>query len=462
MEESSNSYEDLIISFQEIAHSFNRNRIFIDILYDNNYSLNILKTKSTEKISLISNRSGIVMRTFNGIWNEWAMGNIPELINTSRKVPSSNNQGVNLERFEGWTLNKVVKLERSPFDIPIGNKLDAVRNLFKSIQNFDSRISNTKIQYKENLITRIYVNNEGCELRQVIPRTRLFIKPIAKKDGIKEFDYYSRGGQIGFDIVEGIQNEEIEKIANNSLEMLKAKSPPSGEFPIILDANMAGLVAHESFGHGLEADQILRGRSYLTPYINKRVASDICEINDTPNLEAQNGSYFFDDEGIKAGDTILVKEGVLINLLHNRETASRLKSTPKGNGRRESYIHPIHVRMSNTYFKSGDMTIQEMISELKDGVFLVGGYFGMEDPLGGGMQCTSKKGYLIEGGQISHPFKSITLSGPVLELLQNIDGISKEKLTLKPGNCGKGDEDTVPVTTGGSAIKVKKALISPG
>ena len=102
------------------------------------------------------------------------------------------------------------------------------------------------------------------------------------------------------------------------------------------------------------------------------------------------------------------------------------------------------------------------LSEVKRGVILVRGYFGMEDPLGGGMQCTSKKGYLIENGEKTRLLKSITLSGSVLELLQNIDAISNEKLVLRPGTCGKGEEDYVPVTSGGSHVRVKEALISPG
>ena len=93
---------------------------------------------------------------------------------------------------------------------------------------------------------------------------------------------------------------------------------------------------------------------------------------------------------------------------------------------------------------------------------LIRGYFGMEDPLGGGMQCTSKKGYLIENGEKTKLLKAITLSGPVLELLQNIDAISNSPTELRAGMCGKGEEDFVPVSSGGSFIRVKNALISPG
>ncbi|GAI07189.1 unnamed protein product, partial [marine sediment metagenome] len=65
-------------------------------------------------------------------------------------------------------------------------------------------------------------------------------------------------------------------------------------------------------------------------------------------------------------------------------------------------------------------------------------------------------------GERTKLLKSITLSGPVLELLQNIDAISNDNLNLHGGTCGKGVEDFIPVTTGGSFIRVKNALISPG
>jgi len=84
-----------------------------------------------------------------------------------------------------------------------------------------------------------------------------------------------------------------------------------------------------------------------------------------------------------------------------------------------------------------------MISETKDGVMLVHGYFGMEDPLGGGMQCTSKKAYLIENGERTKILKATALSGDVLEMLMNIDAVSKDTLRLDGGTCGKGSEDLV-------------------
>ena len=455
------SYEEIFSSFEEISNSYKRKNQYFDILYDSTSSFRIMKTRSAETISVNSKTSGIVARTYIGNWRELALNDIAELKTIEMKLPKVINKGTEIKEFEGWKINKEIIPKIDPSEIPIEEKLQKIREIFEYIKNYDERIINPIISYGELLTTRIFVNNEGSQLRQVLPRIRLFIQPIAKEGSVIDFDYYSVGAEGGFEIVKEVFDKSLDQIIQNSLDMLKAEAPPSGRLPIILDADMAGLVAHESFGHGLEADQVLRDRSYLKNYLNKKVASDI-NICDAPNIEGQYGSSFFDDEGIQASKNVLVKNGILKDFIHSRKTATEFNSIPKGNGRRESFAHPVFVRMTNTYFEPGNYNIEEMISDIKKGVILVRGYFGMEDPLGGGMQCTSKKGYLIENGEKTKLLKSITLSGSVLELLQNIDAISKDKLVLRPGTCGKGEEDYVPVTSGGSYVRVKEALISPG
>jgi len=144
----------------------------------------------------------------------------------------------------------------------------------------DKRVVNPIVSYRDSIIERIFVNNEGCELYQKYPQIRLFIQPIVKEGSNIDFDYCVLSGQYGFEIIEKIKDEEIEEVVNNSLELLNAKLPPAGKYSVILDPDMAGLVAHESFGHGLEADQVIRDRSYLEKLYNKQVASEIVNISD--------------------------------------------------------------------------------------------------------------------------------------------------------------------------------------
>ena len=459
---SNKSHDEIFSDFEEITNHYNRSDQYFDILYDSISSTIIAKTPSAENFSVNTKKSGIVARSFLGSWKEVAIEANGDLNNIKTKIPKVSNKGNLIAEFDGWSLNKEIKPKIDPIKVPIDEKIEKVREIYTYLKNSDDRIINVQVKYLELLIERIFVNNEGCKLRQVIPRTRVFVIPIAKEGSVVDYDYFIKSGEMGFEIFDSIDNAVLDQVVKNSLEMLKAELPPAGRKTIILDPKMTGLIAHESFGHGLEADQILRDRSYLKQHLNKQVASEICSIYDTPSLEKKLGSYFFDDEGIIAGHNILVENGILKNFIYDRRTASELDATPQGNGRRESFAHPVNVRMSNTYFGSGDYELEEMISEIKEGVMLVHGYFGMEDPLGGGMQCTSKKGYLIENGERTKILKATALSGDVLEMLKNIDAVSKDTLKLDGGTCGKGSEDMVPVTSGGSYIRAKNVLVSPG
>ncbi|MBY9017864.1 MAG: TldD/PmbA family protein [Candidatus Lokiarchaeota archaeon] len=459
---SEKSYNEIFSNFEEISNSFNRKNQYFDILYDSFSSIRIEKSPFTEDISVNSKKSGIVARTYTGTWNEIAFDNFSDLKNIKNSLPNVVNKGEEIAEFNGWKFNKEINPKINLNNIPLEEKIEKTRQIQKFLQNYDKRIAIARVLYKETHTTRIFVNNEGCQLRQVIPRVRLWIYPIAKSGVKVEYDYFSEGGEMGFEIFDEVTDDKLVQIADNSIDMLNAKNAPAGRFQLILDPGMAGLIAHESFGHGLEADQVLRGRSYLIDKKNKKVASDICTICDTPSLENQIGSYFFDDEGIKAGKNLLVENGILKNYIYDRTSASVLNGIPQGNGRRESYAHTIHPRMSNTYFEPGDYDLEDMMSEVKEGVMIVKSYFGMEDPLAGGCQCVSKKGYLIRNGEKTQLLKGIALTGYVLKILQNIEAISKDKTDLHGGTCGKGHADLVPVTDGGSYLKIKEALISPG
>ena len=459
---SETSYDEIFTLFNEISNNYTRKDQYFDILFDSRSSTVIKKSPASEDITVDTKTSGIVARTFTGSWEEIAVDLSDDIEKIIQRIPKVNNKGETIAEFEGWKLNQEKRPKINPNDISIEEKIGRVREVYNYIMKYDNRIFNAQIIYLETLTERLFVNNEGCELRQLIPRTRFMIVPIAREGNVVDYDTSIKSGAMGYEIMDLITNEYIDEAVENSLEMLKAELPPSGKHTIILDPSMAGMIAHESFGHGLEADQVLRERSYLKKHLNSKVASEICTIYDTPSYEESYGSYYFDDEGIKAGKNLLVENGILKNFIYDRRSASEFKAQPQGNGRRESYAHPVNPRMSNTYFGSGDYTLDEMISEIKYGVMLVHGSFGMEDPLGGGMQCTSRKAYLIQNGEKSKILKGTALSGAVLDLLKNIDAVSNDKTKLVAGTCGKGKEDLVPVCDGGSYIRATNALISPG
>jgi TldD protein len=370
--------------------------------------------------------------------------------------------GVKLEELKPSKLDITMRVKKNPADISLESKLEDVRNFHKAARDLDERIINVTTRYAGSRIERIFVNSEGSSMRQEVTRTRFSIFAVARENGTIRSDYEVLGGTKGYEVVEECDfNAVAKKTVDSSIELLKAKTPPSGECPVIVDSSMAGLIAHESFGHGLEADQVIRQRSYLAGLIGKQVASESTTIIDSSIVPGGHGSYVFDDEGVPSRENILLENGILKKFLTDRYSSSALECEPTANCRVESYLTKHFVRMSNTYFAAGDMTLEELLEPVKKGVMLVHSSFGMEDPLGGGMQCTSNKGYMIEHGQIGAPLAEVSLSGSVLEVLKSIDGVGKD-LELVSGTCGKGSEDYVPEGDGGPCLRIQKAIVSGG
>ncbi len=439
-----------------------------DALYDNQSSCSIAKDNADERITL-PELTGIQLRSYvNGVWrsastNRFEKSRIKELSkHLTEAAQKSTKNAVVLNWLKPSKLDVTLPVKKKPADVSLESKLEDTRDFHKAALNLDKRIINVQVSYRDSQIERVFVNSEGSSMRQVVTRTRLLMFPVAREKGNMRMDFVSIGGTRGYELVEDCDFEAVaKKTVESSLELLKAKTPPSGEFPVVVDSHMAGIIAHESFGHGLEADQVMRKRSYLAGLIGKQVASEATTIIDSSTVPGGHGSYAFDDEGVLAKENILVENGILKRFLTDRFSSSALKCEDTASSRLESFLTKRFVRMTNTYFAPGDMTLEELVEPIKKGLMLVNSNFGMEDPLGGGIQCTSSKGYIIEHGRIGTPLTEISLSGHVLEVLKSIDGVGKN-LEYGAGSCGKGSEDYVPVGDGGPYLRIKKAMVSGG
>jgi TldD protein len=157
-----------------------------------------------------------------------------------------------------------------------------------------------------------------------------------------------------------------------------------------------------------------------------------------------------------------LKSGVLVGFLHERFSASLMNAEPTGNGRRESFLRKLFVRMTNTYVEPSDYSLDEMVEEIDYGVMLAHCISGMEDPLAGGMELKSKKGYVIEKGRVGRVLSTLTLTESVPDFIASIDAVGKrEQFDTEAGTCGKGYEDFVPVGDGGVYIRAK-AVVGQG
>ena len=442
-------------------------KFYADILYDSLSSINIQQSVSGETLSVIPRINGFVFRIFDG--SKYKEISDYDLLNLEERVLKlvqniEYNPKIDLITYPKHSIDKEISMKNDFTLISLEEKHQKILDIHSIIKKIDPRVINPVITYKDSMLERIFTNTEGSLLRQKIPRTFLEIKPIVSIDNKTDYDTYSVGSEGGFEIFEQINNELLENLVKSSIELTTAPHPPSGKIPVILDPTIAGNIAHAVFGHSLQSDQIIRGRSYWEKYYKKQVASEIVNISDSPLEEGAYGSYLFDDEGVICKKTPLIEKGVITNYLNSRITASILKLEDNlfGNGRRQDYLHPIYPRNSNTFVEPGDYSKEEMIQEMEYGVLVSQSDFGMEDPIGGGIQTNSRSGFLIENGEISTRVKSIALSGNALDLLMSIDAVSKGPISRVSFDSRKGREDIVPVSFGGVFVRAQNIFISPG
>ena len=249
---------------------------------------------------------------------------------------------------------------------------------------------------------------------------------------------------------------KMDTLLDRAHRLTLAKPIVPGVYDVITAPSISGLIAHEAFGHGVEMDMFVKDRALAKEYVGKYVAAPIVGMRDGAASAISVGSYFFDDDGVLAGDTQIIKDGILVTGISDLASATILGTAPTGNGRRESTRRKAYARMSNTFFEAGESSLDEMIASIDRGYMLCEPDNGMEDPKNWGIQCTAQYGIEIVDGKLTDNWVApVVISGYVPDLLKSITMVSKEFKLTGAGYCGKGYKEWARVSDGGPALKVK-------
>ena len=251
----------------------------------------------------------------------------------------------------------------------------------------------------------------------------------------------------------------LDKVIDLARHLTKATPIKPGVYDVITDSSITGLIAHEAFGHGVEMDQFVKDRAMAKHCVGQYVASPITNMHDGAAATHSVASYFFDDDGVLAHDTQIIKDGILVAGLSDLASATQLGTEPTGNGRRDNYTRKAYSRMTNTFFSPGTDKLEDMIKSIKHGYMLFETNNGMEDPKNWQIQCTAEYGIEIVDGKLTENYVSpVVMSGSVPELLKSISMISDNFEVIGSGYCGKGYKEWVRVSDGGPNLKVRVKL----
>ena len=346
------------------------------------------------------------------------------------------------------------RVKENPGDVPTEEKIELLMNLDKA-QKVNEKIVNTNSIYGD--ARRVYklVNTAGSKLEWDEARIRVVTQAVAREGGNVQFDFNVVDGTAGFELARSVNPEDFGlKTAMGAIELLSAEKPPSGKLTTVIDGNIAGLIVHEVCGHASEADEVVKGRSFLTGLVGKTIGTELVSMVDDGTLKGPSGSIPFDSEGTPSSRSMIIENGVFKGYLHTLETAMLMGVQPTGNGRAQDYNRRVFARMTTTFFDKGDWKDEEIVEDTKDGLFITKFTSGMEDVVGGGVQATALKGYIIKNGEKTQLVRRLSMAGKVLELLKTVDAVG-DNLTFSGGTCGKGEEDLIPVSSGGPHMRVE-------
>ena len=362
---------------------------------------------------------------------------------------------IKLAEYKSFEDKVKAKPRKNPAQFSIEDKITTTSTIAKTVLCFDRRIKSCTIDYLDLFGTSYFVNSEGTCIEQDKLYVWSRITAAAREADVLTFSREEVGSTAGYEIFD-VETPEIlgERVAKRAVEQLSAKPPKGGRFEAVLGPNVVGVFVHEAFGHLAEADLTLSG-SVLMDKLGKRIASEVVEIYDDGTIDGAFGSFKYDDEGVPAQRTLLVKGGVVVGLMHNRETASKFNVEPTGNARAEDFrVEPI-IRMRNTFLAPQDYSFEELIEDIKFGYYFKS-FRGGQANLDGTFQVGVQEAYEIVKGEIADPVRNASISGNTLETLHKVDAVGKD-FELWPGRCGKGQ--TAFICDGGPHIRVKEVLV---
>ncbi|MBC7288699.1 MAG: TldD/PmbA family protein, partial [Armatimonadetes bacterium] len=264
----------------------------------------------------------------------------------------------------------------------------------------------------------------------------------------------SHGGQTearGWELVERLNLlEHAGRIAREAAELLKADECPEGTFDIILDGSQMALQLHESCGHPIELDRVLgseasfAGTSFLTPdkLGQFQYGSPIVNIVADATIPGALGSFAYDDEGVPAQRTVIVRDGLFVGYLTSRETAAVIGQRSNGAMRADGWDRIPLIRMTNINLLPGSYSsLQDLIRDTDEGILMCGNRSWSIDDRRLNFQFACELALRIKNGQICGMLRNPQYQGITPEFWGACDGIcgAAEWTIWGVPNCGKGE-----------------------
>jgi TldD protein len=452
IEKNLGSYLGLVSHYTELRVQENRN---LQIVFAKGNLVQNVKTAG----------SGVGARVCKN--GSWGFASSPEMDEASIRsvVKAANENAVFLDSRK--SLGKsFLALEAASIEKDFSTKKPRLTQ--KQIMDFVKEVDSYIAKKYTNLINRTVslscldmekalITSDKTVLYSLVPRSILSVSLTMEKNGEPVDARDSFGGLGQFEDNFNSPSDlfgKIDVLYEHLLKKAEGVYADAGMKTCIMDAKLAGILAHEAIGHTTEADLVLGG-SVAANYMNQQVASPLITLVDFAHTALGKTCpvpIYIDDEGTPAEDTVIIDKGVLKSYMHNKESAMHFGVKPTGNARAFEFFDEPLVRMRNTAILPGESKLEDMIASIEDGYYLM-------QPSNGQADTTSEfmfgvtLGYEIKNGKLGRAIKDTTIAGVAFDMLKTVEMVSNDMNWSAGGYCGK--KQMITVGMGGPAIKCK-------
>ena len=443
---------------------------FVELRYHSKTSRSVQVEKGRVERTQFRRRSGVGVRVLDGGWGFASTGTLDSksvraAVDAARAAARASAQG----RRGSAPVLATAALARGVFEMPgiddvLGRPLEekiGMASRFEDVaRHGSSAIRSASCGYSEIYEEKAIVTSDGAEAAIRLVRPELRVQAVAERDGQLSTGFEAVGSTGGWECLFRAASGEAlaERAAAKATDLLTAKHPEGGRTTVILAPSIVGLLVHEAIGHTVEADFVQAG-SVAAGKVGHRVASDLVTLCDSGASEfypGAGGTIPVDDEGVIAGGTTIIRNGILVSYLHNRESAAKFGVAPTGNARAWEYSDQPLIRMRNTYLAPGSDTLEAMIAGTADGYLLEGARNGQADSTGEFMFGV-QEARRIRNGKLAELVRGVSITGIAFEVLGTVDAVSNEfRWDLGSGYCGKGQP--AKVDAGGPYIRCRALL----
>ncbi|NIM46795.1 MAG: TldD/PmbA family protein [Candidatus Aenigmarchaeota archaeon] len=344
--------------------------------------------------------------------------------------------------------------KENPFKISLEKKIDYLISVDEEIRKIKG-VNLSEVSFGALLKNTLFGNTEGSLIDQEIVHCGGSFEATAIRGNEIQTRSFpnSHGGQYqagGFEIFEDLDlKNHTQETAEQAVALLSAPQCPSKKTNLILDGNQLALQIHESCGHPIELDRVLgmeasyAGTSFLT--LNKlkklKYGSNIVNITADATIPGGLGTFGYDDEGVKAQKFPIIQNGLFVNYLTSRETAQVLAQKSNGTMRADGWNRIPLIRMTNINLEPGDVSLEELIADTKDGIFMSTNHEWSIDDRRLNFQFGCEIAWEITNGKIKRILKNPNYWGMTPKFWNSCNAICNKNHWILWGltNCGKGE-----------------------